>query len=296
MKSTGTIVATIFLASAVLLGVWAYQRKLPDQEVNALDKPPETNAVILPDNNTSIVPVSVDWTLETPIGKIVADRPETARVLELVGIDYCCGGQAILEAAAADQNVDPEQLLSALLVVGTSTLQGEYRDWQHAELDELVDHIVSTHHAWLRRELPPLTETTETVLLAHGESHTELADVAATLDRIRTSVLPHLDEEEQHLFPAIRELAQGKSPNGIGQQLAAMRTDHDAIGEDLHRLRELTGGFALPSDGCLKYQEMLHGLAALERDLHQHVHLENNVLLPKALDLLADGNINQDIK
>ena len=190
--------------------------------------------------------------------------------------------------AATIQKVDPDQLLSALLVVGDSSEGMEIRDWQQAGLVELIDHIVSTHHAWLRRELPTLTETTETVLRVHGDSHAELAEVAATLERIRTAVLPHLDEEEQHLFPALRELADGNAATDIEGQLASMRTDHDGLGEDLLRLRELTEGFAVPTGACAKYREMLTGLAALERDMHQHVHLENNVLLPKAQGLIAD--------
>lgn len=167
-------------------------------------------------------------------------------------------------------------------------MDDEQRDWQQAELGELIDHIVSTHHAWLRRELPTLTETTETVLRVHGDAHSELAEVEATLKQIRTAVLPHLDEEEQHLFPALRELADGNAPTDLGEQLATMRADHDSLGEALHRLRELTDGFTVPADACAKYREMLTGLTALEHDMHQHVHLENNVLLPKAQGLLAE--------
>ena len=135
--------------------------------------------------------------------------------------------------------------------------------------------------------MPTLSETTETVLRVHGNSHAELVDVATTLRRIREAVVPHLDIEEQHLFPALRKLIGGIPSPGMTEQLAAMRTDHDALGADLHRLRELTKGFAVPEDACAKYREMLTGLEALERDMHQHVHLENNVLLPRALALLV---------
>ena len=192
-----------------------------------------------------------------------------------------------LENAAAAQKVDSSKLLSALMVVGMPTTEGEHRDWQKVEMSELIEHIVSTHHVWLRRELPPLSETTETVLRVHGDSHPELDDIAGTLRRIREAMFPHLEEEEKNLFPALRELAKGKPSANVRQLLAAMRTDHDAIGEALHQMREFANGFVVPADACTKYREMLTGLAALERDIHKHVHLENNVLLPKAEDLLA---------
>lgn len=287
MRSFGTVLVGGFLVGMLMLGVWAYQRFPQDQGANRLEKQSESTIALFPNGNNTIDADSKNWTLETTIGKIVADRPEAARVLELVGIDYCCGGRTSLAEAADAQNADPSQLLRALLVVGTASTGNEYRDWQQAEIGELIDHLVSTHHAWLRRELPALKEVTETVLRVHGDSHAELADVAATLERIRAAVLPHLDEEEQHLFPALRGLAKGEVPTDIDKQLVSMRTDHDSLGEDLHRLRELTDGFAVPTDACAKYREMLSGLTALECDMHQHVHLENNVLLPKAQNLLS---------
>jgi regulator of cell morphogenesis and NO signaling len=287
VRNLGTIVTGVLLSAALLLGAWLYQKSSQDQGANRIDELTESQAATSVSGTSSKT-----WTVETTVGKIVADRPETARVLDLVGIDYCCGGHLPLQEAATAQNVDPAQLLNALLAVGASTTSGEYRDWQQAELSELIDHVVSTHHTWLRRELPTLSETTQTVLRVHGDTHSELAEVAATLERIRTAVFPHLDEEEQHLFPALRDLADGNASADIEEQLASMQTDHEALGADLHRLRELTNGFAEPADACAKYREMLTGLSALEGDMHQHVHLENNVLLPKVQSLLAELKAN----
>lgn len=234
------------------------------------------------------VPTSTAWTTETKIGTIVAERPETARVLELVGIDYCCGGQTPLHEAANGQKVDPNQLLNALLVVGASPETKQNQDWNKASLPDLMNHIVTNHHGWLRRELPPLLATTNTVLRVHGDSHSELAEVAATLKKINDAVLPHLDEEEQSVFPALRKLVAGEPPADIAKQLKSLRSDHDDLGTELHRLRELTDGFKVPADACAKYREMLTGLTALERDMLQHVHLENNILLPQSQSLLAE--------
>lgn len=225
---------------------------------------------------------SIDWTPETKIGTIVAERPETARVLELVAIDYCCGGQKTLKQAAEEQSIDPNQLLNALLAVGAKAESIQGQDWNKASLPDLMDHIVTAHHGWLRRELPPLLEATNTVYRVHGAVHPELAEVAATLQKINDAVLPHLDEEEQTIFPALRKLVAGEAPADIAKQLESMRSDHDELGAELHRLRELTDGFKVPADACAKYREMLNGLTALERDMLQHVHLENNILLPRA--------------
>ena len=233
-------------------------------------------------------PTLTGWTTETSIGTIVAERPETARVLELVGIDYCCGGQKPLIEAAKSQNVDSNQLLNALLVVGAPPTTDQHADWNKASLPDLMEHIVTAHHGWLRRELPPLLETTNTVLRVHGDSHSELADVAATLKKINDALLPHLDEEETTVFPALHKLVAGEPPADIAKQLESLRSDHDKLGTELHRLRELTDEFKVPDDACAKYREMLTGLSALERDMLQHVHLENNILLPRAQSLLAD--------
>lgn len=240
--------------------------------------------------SVATAPTSFDWTPETKIGTIVAERPETARVLELVAIDYCCGGQKTLKQAAQERKVDLNQLLNALLVVGAKAETSQNQNWNKASLPELMDHIVTVHHGWLRRELPQLLETTNTVYRVHGDSHRELAEVAATLQIVNDAVLPHLDEEEQAVFPALRKLAAGQPPADIAKQLEAMRSDHEELGVELHRLRDLTDGFKIPADACAKYREMLSGLTALEQDMLQHIHLENNILLPRAQALLTESN------
>lgn len=236
---------------------------------------------------TTDMTVTPAWTLDTSIGEIVAARPQTARIFELVGIDYCCGGKTPLGEAAASKGVDAVQLLGSLSVVGAQPQEGASVDWQTAEIEELLEHIVATHHTWLRQELPRLVATTQTVLRVHGDTHSELPEVMSTLDEVRDALLPHLDDEEQRIFPAVRELVAGKPPADVSEQLDEMLSDHDALGDALHRLRALTNGFAPPADACTKYREMLSGLAELERDMHTHVHLENNVLLPRVKAMLA---------
>lgn len=230
------------------------------------------------------------WTKTTTIGQIVADRPQTARIFELVEIDYCCGGRTSLGDAALEKQINVDRLLAALSAVGAATQEADQRNWQRADIGELMDHIVARHHAWLRRELPPLVETTKTVHRVHGKEHTELKQIADIVEKLPEALLPHLAYEEQTVFPSIRTLATGKPAKNVAHFLEEMRTDHDAVGEQLHQLRNLTDGFLVPDDACAKYREMLAGLEALERDLHIHVHLENNVLLPRALKLAESAN------
>ncbi len=226
------------------------------------------------------------WTKETQIGQIVAERPQTARIFELVDIDYCCGGQTPLGKAAAEKGLKVEKILSALLTVGASTGAKDETNWQEAKLPELLDHIVARHHSWLRRELPQLLETTNDVHQVHGAAHQELTQVAALVQEVHDALLPHLADEENRVFPAVRQLVAGNPPASVADMLEEMRTDHDVIGAKLHDLRKLTDDFAVPDDACVKYREMLTGLQALESDIHMHVHLENNVLLPRSLKML----------
>lgn len=226
------------------------------------------------------------WSDATTIGRIVAERPATAQIFDLVGIDYCCGGGVSLRDAAAAGQLEVDHLLAALYAVGSSAAPGDGRDWTNAPVADLVDHIVTTHHAWLRRELPLVISTGKTVARVHGDAHPELSGVVTTLEKMRDAVLPHLEDEETRVFPAIVALEAGGTVDGAAEMLAALRADHDELGGWLHELRETTGGFVVPADGCAKYRQLMSGLVALERDLHTHVHLENNVLLPKGLGLL----------
>lgn len=228
------------------------------------------------------------WGADTTVGAVVAERPQTASIFALAGIDYCCGGEIRLADAAAAAGIELPRLVSALEAAGSSRVEGVERDWRHVDMRSLIDHIVDTHHTWLRRELPDLTSTAHTVLRVHGDTHPELTEVIATLDDVHRSVLPHLDDEEQRVFPALIALESGQSPEGIDDLLTAMHDDHDELGGALERLRALTRDYEVPEDSCAKYREMLSALEALERDMHRHVHLENNVLLPRARALQTE--------
>lgn len=206
------------------------------QEAQSNDDTTQKRAGISNNDKAENSTRSDTWTADTTVGEIVAARPATGRIFELVGIDYCCGGQVQLKKAALNKGIDTNQLLSALHVVNATSSTSPERDWTEEPLSELMDHIVTTHHAWLRRELPLLLATTQTVLRVHGDSHPELAEVSETLTKINGAVLPHLDEEETTVFPALRKLAGGNPPDGIESQLVALRSDHDELGAPVESL------------------------------------------------------------
>jgi len=155
------------------------------------------------------------WDGKTPVGRIVAEVPATARVFELVEIDYCCGGNSTLREAALESKTDLRLLLRALKVVGRQNRKDRQQDPSKLSLEELIDHIVRDYHQKLRTDLPPLMTTTATVFRVHGADHPELEEVKKTLTSLAASILPHIDEEEKETFPLILKLARGHAQSRL---------------------------------------------------------------------------------
>ncbi len=162
--------------------------------------------------------------------------------------------------------------------------------------DRLIDHILVVHHAYIRSALPAIARHLAKLVDVHGARHPELARVAAAFDEIDRDLLQHMMKEERVLFPYIRELAAEPdlsrvSPFGtVENPIRMMEREHREAGDEMRLIRELTGGFTVPADGCATYRICFEELAAFERDLHRHVHLENNVLFPKAVALEAHAD------
>ena len=227
-------------------------------------------------------PVDVDRTL----ADLVSERPARARVLERLGLDYCCKGRRSLADAATDAGLDASSVAAQL---------AEVTDPSGSDVDQLdplalVDHILDTHHRYLHEELPLIDALAAKVRDVHGGRHPELEQVAALVAEIRVDLEPHLRKEETVLFPAIRQLAAGpcELPFGsVANPISVMLREHDRAGELLEQLREATDGYTPPEDGCTSYRTLYERLAELERDTHRHVHLENNVLFPAVAALEA---------
>ncbi len=216
------------------------------------------------------------------LGALVNERPELARELERLGLDYCCGGGATLADACASASVDLDVVAAALSSVATGSIAPA---WSTMGPAELVDHLVATHHRYLWDELPRLSALVAKIVTVHGQRHPELGDVAACFEEVRADLEPHLLKEEQVLFPMVRLLATATtSPSfpcgSLLNPISVMLREHDLVGELLARLRRLTNGYEVPADGCASYAACFAGFAALELDTHLHIHKENNLLFP----------------
>ena len=229
------------------------------------------------------------WDAETMVGSLVADRPARARVFEPFGIDYCCGGKRTLGQACERAGIDLDEVVAALTESDIAATNETNCGDEGSTITELADHIVATHHANLRRELPRLAAMLDKVVAAHGERHAELPDLRAAFTDLRNELEPHIEKEERILFPMIRELERAASAPAfhcgtVNNPIRAMEDEHRNAGRALTRMRDLTGGYAPPDDACNTYLALLDGLADLERDLHTHIHKENNILFPQAAD------------
>lgn len=229
-------------------------------------------------------------TAEKTVGEIVADDYRAARVFEGHGIDFCCGGKVPLAVACRDRGLEPAALEEELAAVrNTPAERGRnYGSW---ELPFLADYIVATHHAYLNDSTGRIAASARKIAGVHGARHPELVEIAALFDRIAADMTSHLREEEEVLFPAVKRLATaakgGTAPEDrdretVRASLATLDREHQAIGDAVHEIRRLAGGYALPAEACNTYRVTFELLREFEEDLHTHVHLENNILFPKA--------------
>lgn len=224
---------------------------------------------------------------ELSLGDIVNRYPVLARELERRGLDYCCDGAVSLGQACRARELDPSAVGSALAALVDDT---PAPSWATMEVDELVDHIVDEHHAYLWDELPRMSALSAKVLEIHGDRHPELTAVDACVHSIRAELEPHLAKEERVLFPAVKQLVNDPMApafgfGSIGNPISKMLSEHDDIGELLRTLRVLTAGYTPPADGCASYTAFFVGLEQIESDTYLHVHKENNVLFPRVLRL-----------
>lgn len=219
--------------------------------------------------------MSVD--LDCSLAELVLKRPSAARVLQRLGLDYCCGGRRSLREACTERGLDAETV-AVFLEREPEPVALEARDWLSEPLAELCAHIVEDHHGRLRWELPRLSELAGRAVSAHGEVQPQLHELRDEFEQLRAELEEHIAEEERELFPVV---AAGGALEPA--QLERLLHEHDGAGTRLRRLRELAGDYATESALCNTHRALLQGLHGLELDLHQHVHEENNILFPRAL-------------
>jgi regulator of cell morphogenesis and NO signaling len=226
--------------------------------------------------------------LETPVGQLVVERPARAAVFERLGIDYCCGGKSRLSDACAGRGLDPDAVLRALTAPDATSPPEDGTDWSAAPMSALVDHILESHHLYLREELPRLSERMAKVVRAHGEQRPELATLQQVFESFRAELEAHMLKEERVLFPLCRALEAARELpefhcGSVRNPIWVMTLEHEDAGEALRVMRELSDQFTPPSNACNTYRALLDGLAELEQDMHRHVHEENNILFPRAV-------------
>ena len=217
--------------------------------------------------------------LHSKVGQIATEHPLATRVFARHGIDFCCGGGKPLAEVCARRNLDPSTVLAEIRDELAAPEYAEVR-WDEAPLDELIDHILETYHASLREELPRLEAMAAKVVDVHREKEPQaLPELLSVYLGLKAELESHMAKEEQILFPMIKR-GQGAQCRG---PISVMEVEHDSAGGALARLRELTSDYEVPEKACNTWRALWHGLAALEESLHQHIHLENNILFPRAL-------------
>ncbi len=229
---------------------------------------------------------------EKTVRDLALENPAATRTFERLGIDYCCGGNRTLDEACRAAGVPVDRVLG--LLDAEIPVPGAARDWQAEPLAELVAHISDTHHVYTRDALARIAQLLDKVCSVHGVNHPELRRIQSTFAELAQELAMHLMKEEMMLFPYIvrmEEAALAHEPvlpppfGTVRNPVAMMMREHDGAGDALRQIRAASGNYTAPPDGCISYRTLYGALAAFEADLHQHIHLENNILFPRALDL-----------
>ena len=225
------------------------------------------------------------------LGEIAAKDLRKAQIFRKYGLDFCCGGKKTVKEACSEKGLDvakiEQELLQADKVVSSRPLP--YNEW---ELDFLADYIVNTHHSYVKKNLPDILAYANKVARVHGSRHPELLPVRELVEEVYNEMMNHMVKEERILFPYIKDIVtaqkntqplQASHFGTVQNPINMMEMEHEVVGKNMEEIRTLTQNYELPDDACASYSLLYRMLAEFEEDLHIHVHLENNILFPKAL-------------
>lgn len=218
------------------------------------------------------------------VGQIVADDYRASQIFRARGLDFCCGGKKTLSSVCKAKSVELDEVLKELgQLQDSETEQHHFNEWN---LDFLADYIVQNHHSYVRKMLPELKFYAEKVARVHGDSYPQLLEVLEKVDQLSYELLDNLEKEETDLFPQIKDMVQQQN-SGLakGSLLEILEAEHENAGEIMAEIESLTNNFTPPEDACASFQVLFQNLEGFQKDLHKHVHLENNILFPKALEL-----------
>jgi len=222
------------------------------------------------------------------VRELAVEVPNATRIFEELGIDYCCCGDRPLEEACASAKVAVDDVLRALEQGSDASASVTACDWNTTSLCELVDHIVNRHHTFVKSETPRLQKLIAKVAGVHGQNHPELQQVQTAFSELADELAAHMLKEERILFPYVKQMTGGAGcgPSCFGtvqNPIRVMMLEHDNAGEKLREIRWATNNYKLPTDACVSYSSLFAALVEFEQDLHQHIHLENNILFPRVV-------------
>jgi len=234
----------------------------------------------------------MEITRNSLVSEIVKENFKTAQIFEENNIDFCCGGNITLDEASGRTNLKVQELIALINPV----MKDHDRDSKFIEklpLDQLCNYIEETHHAYINEKAPFIQQKLDKLCSVHGEKHPELFKVKELFDGAVGNLTAHMKKEELILFPHIRNLIKAKNGNnveipGLGNiigPVSVMRNEHDIEGERFRKLSDITNHYQIPDDGCNTYEVTYKALKDFESDLHRHIHLENNILFPAAIEL-----------
>lgn len=239
----------------------------------------------------------MNFNMETRMKDIALSNPTARQVLEDAGLDCCCGGGKSLQEACLHANVSSEEILNRLRENAEHT-GPEDLNWIVVPLNELTHHIREKHHGYVREAIPRTRALSDKVATKHGANHTELAEIGKLFAEVGREMIVHMQKEEQILFPYIDAVDRAVNTHvsveppffqTLKNPIHAMIQEHDAAGDLVRQIRVLSSEHTPPGDACTSFKALYEALREFEADLHQHVHLENNVLFPGAVELEASA-------
>jgi regulator of cell morphogenesis and NO signaling len=232
-------------------------------------------------------------TAEKTVRELAVENPAATRIFEKLGIDYCCGGNQSLNEACRAANLQLDQVLDSLeMAEQTTRSEQNLHDWQSEPLADLITHINTTHHKYTREGIARLGPLLEKVCSVHGKNHPELLHIRATFAGLAQELTMHMMKEEMVLFPYIARMEESVIQNEpilpppfgtVQNPVSMMEHEHDSAGAALCAMNQASSGYSAPLDACVSYQTLYRALREFEADLHQHIHLENNILFPRAI-------------
>jgi regulator of cell morphogenesis and NO signaling len=234
------------------------------------------------------------------LGEIAAKDLRKAEVFKKYGLDFCCGGKKTVKEACEEKGMDVTKIEQELQQADRLPVSRPlpYTEWN---LDFLADYIVNTHHSYVKKTLPEIRSYAQKVAQVHGAGHPELGNILAVVESVYAEMSSHMVKEEQVVFPYIKQLVNAKSRQDVPQAetlqsvknpINLMEMEHELVGKNMEIIRQLANNYILPAEACATYSLLYRLLQEFEEDLHMHVHLENNILFPKAI--AAEKKLNEN--